>query len=335
MNITHIKEISIEMPLPSKSFDFKTTTEKATNGDIEAQIDLGRYYYQKANDNNDENRIEHDKSLKLAKYWFIKGLDKKYPTNEVALGVCYVKEGNYVDAHKMLNKHINKDVLAKLAMAKLYEKGKRNYDRPDTSFKLYKSAAEDNKSIRAMYELGVAYFIGRIVERDLVEAEKWLRMALNNGFNEAKNILDLIDRVNNGEDMLNFIKNSDLHMHIDGRIVTLSETKKMAHQLENDIYNHNSIINCFCKACLAKFVNENNTVEDYIKNISRFDRQEKIAEALLLMPNVLYTLQNLGGCQFCIDGTKSTIKNARVFLSQKNNPSQIDILALAMTIGPH
>lgn len=76
-----------------------------------------------------------------------------------------------------------------------YEKGKElsKNGEYDKAFEYYQKAAEKGYA-QAQFTLGVCYFNGDDVEKDLSEAVKWYRKAADQGHAEAQNALRVLPR---------------------------------------------------------------------------------------------------------------------------------------------
>ena len=95
------------------------------------------------------------------------------------------------DSESMIEEAENGDIFAMEKLADIYLNGNDDME-PDSEKCIYwtKKAAE-NGSSAAMYNMGIYYIKGEIVERNFAEAKKWLTMADENGDFDAEGALDL------------------------------------------------------------------------------------------------------------------------------------------------
>ena len=64
---------------------------------------------------------------------------------------------------------------------------------------------------------------------------------------------------------------------------------------------YEDIIAGFCPSCLSKNVNSNQSVKDVIMMSLRAGERNNLVGGYLLLQGALVTLQEEGGCHFCID----------------------------------
>jgi TPR repeat protein len=127
--------------------------------------------------------------------WFETAYKQGDKQGAYALGILY--EDNLKDypsaikwyeiAHKQGNKE------APYALALLYDDTLKDYPK---AFEWYSTAYDkNNKHFGALYKIGFAYLEGKGVKKDLVEAKRLLRLAADNGIDEAKEALKQLDEI--------------------------------------------------------------------------------------------------------------------------------------------
>lgn len=168
---------------------------KAEQGDIQAQFNIGeRYYY---GDGIEEN---HEEAVK----WYRKAAEQGYAIAQCNIGYCYGNgdgvEKNYEEAVKWYRKAAEQgDADAQTNLGVCYKNGdgvEKNYDE---AVKWYRKAAEQGFA-RAQTNLGYCYYKGNGVEQNYEEVVKWYRKAAEQGNDVAQVNLGYCYNKGNGVD---------------------------------------------------------------------------------------------------------------------------------------
>ena len=184
-------------------------TNKANNGDTEAQYLLGVEYY-------DGRSVA--KNLTLSQKWFSLAAQNGNLEAEVGLALICEAQGNYIQAHGIMKRAAKRGcVTAQSNLGITYSRGnpciKQDYyeaakwmtkaakqGEPEAlsnlaglyanglgvqkniakALKLWEESANKNYA-PAQTNLGFVYFLGNIVRKDYAQAESWLLKALWNG----------------------------------------------------------------------------------------------------------------------------------------------------------
>ena len=184
-------------------------TNKANNGDTEAQYLLGVEYY-------DGRSVA--KNLTLSQKWFSLAAQNGNLEAEVGLALICEAQGNYIQAHGIMKRAAKRGcVTAQSNLGITYSRGnpcvKQDYyeaakwmtkaakqGEPEAlcnlailyanglgvqkniakALKLWKESANKNYA-PAQINLGLVYFLGNIIKKDYAQAESWLLKAMWNG----------------------------------------------------------------------------------------------------------------------------------------------------------
>ncbi|MBJ6724387.1 tetratricopeptide repeat protein [Geomesophilobacter sediminis] len=145
----------------------------ATNGDPASQFQLGVAY---------DRGVETKQDLQEAAKWYRAAAEQGYAEAQNSLGSLYqAGEGvpkDYQLARMWYQKAADQgNVSAKNSLAYLYDLGLGVSTSPKTAARLYREAAELGE-VRAMLNLGILLTQGKPeVEKDDIEAYKWLDLA--------------------------------------------------------------------------------------------------------------------------------------------------------------
>jgi len=223
---------AMEKNQPAKAIDFFQKGVKA--GEAESQFYLGRMY---------ESGIGLDQNMTLAMELYKKAADKKYARaiNQLGLlhlgapgvlqnfdkAVIYLSKAadsgnaeaqfNYASlllegkvtkmdpahANELLKKSAKADYIpAQLRIARNYQVGVGFKKNSELSFYWYNRAATQGNPY-ALFEVGVRYKDGNGVEKDSVQAHKYLNLALANGYQDAMQELQVLTKVLTRKELLN------------------------------------------------------------------------------------------------------------------------------------
>lgn len=158
----------------------------ATNGEVDAQWNLGQVYFYMLGD------------LKEALYWFHKAAEQGAETAQSKIAKIYMDgEGvpkDDVEALKWVRMAAEQGgEAAQNNLGVMYLTGRGGLMQNDTeAAKWFLKSAEQGYAL-AQYTLGTLYYNGRglVKERDAVEAVKWIRKAAEQGFVNAQYALGL------------------------------------------------------------------------------------------------------------------------------------------------
>jgi len=174
--------------------------EAAQKGKTEAYFYLGELYFKK------------QKYFKAAK-WFKKSAKTGEVNAQFYLGLMHMKghgvQKDYYKAIKLYKIAANKgNARAQCSLGTLYSLGltsvsfsfflDRGLPLPKDSWNLkaalilYRQSAKQGYNI-AQYKLGKIYLAGKGIPRDIVKAKKWISKAAENGNEEAKRLIHIIN----------------------------------------------------------------------------------------------------------------------------------------------
>lgn len=183
----HIKEFLIVMiaglfclPIMSHGDDFSELRQKAEQGSVEAQFNLGLAYYD--GENTEKDNEEAVKWLQLA-------AEKGHSRAQNAMGVCCRNGIGILKDQKESLKWFQLAAKQGLASAQYnlglyYDKSYGELDDQE-AVKWYRLAAEQGHA-DAQFKLGCAYNLGDGVPEDRMKAIKWYRLAAEGGNAEAQ-----------------------------------------------------------------------------------------------------------------------------------------------------
>jgi TPR repeat protein/tRNA A-37 threonylcarbamoyl transferase component Bud32 len=157
-------------------------TRKAEAGDLDAQYELGCFYY-------DGNVVERD--LNLALYWYAKAANEKFPDAVAWLGILYRNgEGVEQDDEKAIELFQQAAMLdngfSQYLLADMYQRGCGTAVDADMAAYWYKKAVENN-NLLAMNALGTCYETGFGVDPDMEKAAQFYLQAAEQGDSHAQN----------------------------------------------------------------------------------------------------------------------------------------------------
>jgi TPR repeat protein len=148
--------------------EFDEIAQKAREGDVSAQSQLGYYYL---------NGIKTEKNLELAKSWLQKAADQGDISAAYDLGALSEEERNYLSAARFY-KMAESDPHAKLRLARLYSEGLGVVRDEAAAAQFIIDAAESGET-EALYLAGSLYLEGRVIPQDLKKGENLLISAAN------------------------------------------------------------------------------------------------------------------------------------------------------------
>jgi len=151
--------------------DLKKTCASATDGDVQAQYQLGCFYL------NGTDFIKKD--IQRAKAWFIAAVKRGHTPSLSALGDCYKAENNDTDAYECFRlAAMDNDPHGQFRFARLMK-----WD--EDPFPLFKLAALGGFS-EAQKTLAFMYANGDGVSEDKIMAAKWHQLAAGQGDVESQ-----------------------------------------------------------------------------------------------------------------------------------------------------
>lgn len=162
----------------------------ANDGDAESQFNVGTFF---------ENGLGTEKDAETAVKWYAKAADQGYAPAQYALGLCY-SEGNGVRrdpkrAIRLFQKAASQgDVDAKYALGLAFRRGQGADRKLRAAFLLLKDAAKAGHAA-AQFSLGLAFARGEGTRIDFAQAKIWYGKAAEQGDDDAKANLDLLNRV--------------------------------------------------------------------------------------------------------------------------------------------
>jgi TPR repeat protein len=160
--------VFILFALQAMAAEFDEIAQKAREGDVSAQSQLGYYYL---------NGIKTEKNLELAKSWLQKAADQGDTSAAYDLGALSEEERNYLSAARFY-KLAESDPHAKLRLAHLYSEGLGVVRDESAAAQLILDAAESGET-EALYLAGSLYLEGRVIPQNLKKAEDLLLGAAN------------------------------------------------------------------------------------------------------------------------------------------------------------
>ncbi len=169
-----------------KESEIRLLKKSADLGDSDAQIKLGRCYF--------EGRKGVEQSYIEALRWFRKAAEQGNAEAQIMLGCCYENgkgvEKDYSETikwYRMAAKQGNVEAQFKLAV--LYsEKDVNGQANHQEEVKWYRLAAKQGHT-QAQLLLGLCFYFGDGVEKNMDEALKWIRLSASQGNKDAKDAL--------------------------------------------------------------------------------------------------------------------------------------------------
>lgn len=170
--------------------------QKAQEGDVDAQYQLGKQYYYGKNRNYTEavkyfqmaieNNSEHIKALYMLGKCYEDGMGTRRDLSEAV--ICYKKAADL------------KHVKAMFKLGLIYQQGGNGFKKNlKEAVKFYHLAADQGNYAKAQYALGLCYYNGEGVDRNLDEAKNWFSKAAQNGDSLAQAMLEKIQKMNSFE----------------------------------------------------------------------------------------------------------------------------------------
>lgn len=182
----HEEDFEDEPHNSNNMYDIKNLKQASELGDSDAQIKLGRCYF--------EGRKGVEQSYIEALRWFRKAAEQGNAEAQIMLGCCYENgkgvEKDYSETikwYRMAAKQGNAEAQFKLAV--LYsEKDVNGQANHQEEVKWYRLAAKQGHA-QAQLLLGLCFYFGDGVEKNMDEALKWIRLSASQGNKDAKDAL--------------------------------------------------------------------------------------------------------------------------------------------------
>ena len=159
----------------------------AEHGNPSAQYYVGEYLMDQAFDIKSKNADQAEAIRTEAIRWFTMAAEQGDVHAQYA---AYIHSRDKMDLKWCKLAAEQGHLEAQKQMAKCYETGYGVSTSQAEAFKWYKLAAEQGECI-AQYSLGKFYYDGIHVKKDLEQAALWFAKAANNGFERAKQYLDI------------------------------------------------------------------------------------------------------------------------------------------------
>lgn len=153
--------------------------EKADNGDADAQFHLGVCYF-----TGDLTTQDYTKAAK----WFSKAADQGYADAQYNLGICY-KNGFGVEPDEQRAFELYLKSAEQGNMRAQYNLGYWLLMNGDSMGYYWMKKAADQGLDDAQYNVGVCYYDGVGVNKDILEAFQWFIKAKEQGHEGALSIL--------------------------------------------------------------------------------------------------------------------------------------------------
>jgi uncharacterized protein len=223
--------ISLLLFLPSFAIaDWFTSSEvselikKADAGDMSAQFAVGSAYdFGQGAPRNGEK----------AKKYYLMAAEQGHVEAENSLGSGYEGEGNYIEAASWYYKAAQHNhPLAMNSLAIYYIKGVGMPEDKKKGLELYTKSAELGWC-GAMYNLGIEYLSGNIVEKDVDKACSWI--VRSNLYATKQNYKTIIDASTKA---MNVLKNK--YLSTDEFIKCQEQEKEWVPPLKSNLTNHSS-----------------------------------------------------------------------------------------------
>ena len=170
----------------NKVYDIKLLKQAAERGDVDAQIKLGSCYYEGKNG----VELSYTEAIK----WFRKAAEQGNAEAQIMLAYCFENgkgvEKNYSETIKWCRMAAEQgNIQAQFKLAVLYSANDVNDQaNQKEEIKWYRFAAEQGHA-QAQLMLGLCFFLGNGVEKNIDEALKWIRLSASQGNKEAKDTL--------------------------------------------------------------------------------------------------------------------------------------------------
>lgn len=147
----------------AENADIEQLTERANNGDTQAQFELGESYYSKG--------VKED--YELSAYWYQKAAEQGLDLAQYKLGLCYyLGEGVAQDYN--------------LAVSWWQKAAEQGHAQAKSELAKWWQKAAEQGDVQAQYELANCYFLGNGVDLDYKTAAYWNQQSAVQGYAMAQ-----------------------------------------------------------------------------------------------------------------------------------------------------